>query len=221
MFTTQDGAYMPEPNETFQEQVAALRRAQILDAATKVFAARGFHRTTIRDVAKAAGVADGTIYNYFENKTALLLGILNRLNETERRDEDLAQSADHDVRDFSRHYFRHRFSTLTQGGLEVLQVVLSEVLVSPELRELYTQQVVAPTFALAEAHFTRLAETGKIRQLDIPLTLRALSATVLGLLILRIMGDPQLQAKWDELPDLLTTLMLDGLLPTEAAAQDQ
>src|SRR5919198_1457312 len=136
---------MSEPRDLFQEQVAALRRAQILDAATKVFAARGFHRTTIRDVAKAAGVADGTIYNYFENKTALLLGILNRMNETERRKADLAQVVDTDMRSFMRHYFRQRFAVLTQGGPQVFQVVLSEVLVNGELRELYLEQVVAPT----------------------------------------------------------------------------
>jgi len=206
---------MAELRDSFQEQIAALRRAQILDAATKVFAQRGFHRTTIRDVAKAAGVADGTIYNYFENKPALLLGILNRLNETERREDDLAQVVDTDMRSFMRHYFRQRFAALTQGGPEVFQVVLSEVLVNPELRELYMQQVVAPTFALAETSFAQLVEAGKIRRLDTPLTLRVIAATFLGLLMMRIIGDPQLQTRWDELPDLLTTLFLDGLLPHE------
>lgn len=209
---------MPEPHESFQEQVAALRRGQILDAATKVFAQRGFHRTTIRDVAKAAGVADGTIYNYFENKTSLLLGIMNRMNETERREDDLAQVVDTDMRSFMRHYFRQRFAALTQGGPEVFQVVLSEVLVDPELRKLYMQQVVAPTFALAETYFADLVDAGKVRRLDIPLTLRAISATFLGLLIERIIGDPQLQRRWDELPDLLTTLFLDGLLPSEGGS---
>jgi AcrR family transcriptional regulator len=206
---------MPELNQSFQEQVAALRKAQILDAATKVFAQRGFHRTTIRDVAKAAGVADGTIYNYFENKTGLLLGILNRLNETERRPQHLAQAADTDIRQFFRQYFQHRFATLTQGGHEMFQVVLSEVLVNSELRELYLQQIVLPTFALAETYFVRLVEEGKIRPLDVPLTLRVIAATFLGLLTMRVIGDPQLQTRWDELLGLLTTIMLDGLLPSE------
>ncbi len=204
---------MSDPNGSFQEQVAALRRAQILDAATKVFAARGFHRTTIRDVARAAGVADGTIYNYFENKTALLLGIMNRMNETERREDDLALSADMDVRVFFRHYFQQRLDVLTQDGLEAFQVVLSEVLVNAEMREMYVQRVVVPTFALAETHFMQLVEAGKLQSLDIPLALRTIAATVLGLLTLRIMGDTQLQSRWDALPDLLTTLVLDGLLP--------
>ena len=59
----------------------AARREQILDAATTVFAAKGFHRATIKEVARAAGVADGTIYNYFENKAALLLGLLGPVDE--------------------------------------------------------------------------------------------------------------------------------------------
>ena len=44
-------------------KTALLRRQHILDAATRVFAAKGFHRATIRDIAAAAGVADGSIYN--------------------------------------------------------------------------------------------------------------------------------------------------------------
>jgi TetR/AcrR family fatty acid metabolism transcriptional regulator len=206
---------MTETSDSFQEQVVALRRSQILDAATTVFAARGFHRTTIRDVAKAAGVADGTIYNYFANKTALLLGILNRMNETERRDDDLGQAADVDVRTFFRQYFQQRFAVLTQDGLAVFQVVLSEVLVNAELREIYVQQIVTPTFALAETHFTRMVEHGKLPPHDIALTLRVVSATFMGLLMLRVMGDPLLQTRWSDLPDFLATMILDGLLPSE------
>ncbi len=74
-----------DPIEAIQAQLVAARRTQILDAATRVFASKGFNRATIRDVAQDAGVADGTIYNYFANKTDLLFGLLDRLNDTERR----------------------------------------------------------------------------------------------------------------------------------------
>jgi AcrR family transcriptional regulator len=40
-------------------------------------------------VAKSARIADGTIYNYFDNKTALPMGILDRLNESAQRETDL------------------------------------------------------------------------------------------------------------------------------------
>lgn len=48
------------------------KRRQILDAALRTFADRGFHGTAVPDVAKAAKVATGTLYHYFDNKEALV-----------------------------------------------------------------------------------------------------------------------------------------------------
>ncbi len=47
----------------------------ILEAAVKVFAEKGFYQSRVSDVAKEAGVADGTIYLYFKNKDDLLISI--------------------------------------------------------------------------------------------------------------------------------------------------
>ncbi|MBZ0303064.1 MAG: TetR/AcrR family transcriptional regulator [Anaerolineae bacterium] len=204
---------MPErKTDPIQELLIRARRDQILDAATAVFADKGFQRATIHDIAQAAGVADGTIYNYFENKPALLLGIMNRLNETERREGDLAQGTQIDLRAFFEAYFRQRLGFLALDHLKAFQIVLSEVLVNPELRALYMQQVVEPTFAMAEIQFNRLVEAGRIRQVNVPLTMRVMAATFLGLLFLRVLDDSSLNAQWDDLPDLLTMLFLDGLV---------
>ncbi|MBI3732973.1 MAG: TetR/AcrR family transcriptional regulator [Chloroflexi bacterium] len=51
------------------------RRSQILSAASKVFAKKGFERATIAEIAREAGVAEGSIYNYFKNKSDLLVSI--------------------------------------------------------------------------------------------------------------------------------------------------
>jgi TetR/AcrR family transcriptional regulator, fatty acid metabolism regulator protein len=51
------------------------KRERILDAAVKVFARKGFYATRVSDIAKAAGVADGTIYLYFKSKDALLVSL--------------------------------------------------------------------------------------------------------------------------------------------------
>lgn len=46
---------------------------RILNAAIKVFAEQGFHQSTVSQIAKEAGVADGTIYLYFKNKDDILV----------------------------------------------------------------------------------------------------------------------------------------------------
>ncbi len=48
---------------------------QILSAAVKVFAEQGFFQSTVAQIAKRAGVADGTIYLYFKNKDDILIQI--------------------------------------------------------------------------------------------------------------------------------------------------
>ena len=48
------------------------KRRIILDAALRAFAERGYHGTTVPEVAEAAGVGTGTLYRYFENKEALV-----------------------------------------------------------------------------------------------------------------------------------------------------
>lgn len=49
----------------------------ILEAAVKVFARQGFYQSTIAQIAKEAGVADGTIYLYFKNKDDILVQFFN------------------------------------------------------------------------------------------------------------------------------------------------
>ena len=55
------------------------KRRAILDATLEEFEARGFAAARIEDIAKKAGVAKGTVYNYFESKEALLMGLAEDL----------------------------------------------------------------------------------------------------------------------------------------------
>ncbi|ELC7363721.1 TetR family transcriptional regulator [Stenotrophomonas maltophilia] len=51
------------------------RIAQILQAALQCFLAKGFHQTSMRDIAQAAGVSLGNLYNHFPGKEAIILAV--------------------------------------------------------------------------------------------------------------------------------------------------
>jgi AcrR family transcriptional regulator len=51
------------------------RRRQILDAAVRAFAKKGYHASRVSDIAEEAGVAYGLVYHYFESKDAVLESI--------------------------------------------------------------------------------------------------------------------------------------------------
>jgi len=53
------------------------KRKKILDAATRIFARKGFHGANISDIAHEAGVAHGTVYTYFGSKDDLLASIFH------------------------------------------------------------------------------------------------------------------------------------------------
>lgn len=203
---------------SLRNKTAQVRRQHILEAAARVFAARGFHRATIRDIAVEARVSDGTIYNVFENKTALLRGLLDPLNEAESSPAVLNLAAVPKLapvvlEDILHEMLRRRWATYTPQTLEILRIVLSEVLVDAELRASYLDQIVAPALGLPEALFEALIADGQIRRMDVPLLLRTLTASVLGLMVLRLVGEPESIARWDDMPDHLTDLLIKGLRP--------
>lgn len=210
---------MRDARDPIQELLVTARRNQILDAATTVFAEKGFHRATIKDIARAAGIADGTIYTYFSSKTEVLLGILNRLNESTEREMQFALGSEQDVRAFFKAYVRQRISLIWPNA-EVFRAVLPEMLVNAELRDLYYQQVLVPTFRVAEHYFLAQMEEGQLRKVDVPLAVRAIAGTVFGLLMTQLLGDELIAARWEELPEVLTTLMFDGLKPIGDATLD-
>lgn len=58
------------------------KRRRIEKAAIEVMARKGFDRTTVSHIAKAAGVADGTIYLYFQNKDDLLRKTIDDITDS-------------------------------------------------------------------------------------------------------------------------------------------
>ncbi len=53
-------------------------RSRILQAALRLFAAKGYEGTTTKDLAGSANVAEGTLFRYFPNKKAILIEVATR-----------------------------------------------------------------------------------------------------------------------------------------------
>lgn len=74
-------ATRPKPENRSQE-----KREKILQAAISLFSEQGYHHSSTRQIAKAAGVSEGTVFNNFESKSALLeviiQGFYERLRNT-------------------------------------------------------------------------------------------------------------------------------------------
>lgn len=67
-------------------ELVAKRRAQLVSAAIKLFGREGFHSTTVKDIARAAGVSAGLVYQYVHDKQDLLFLALSHIVEMNKRE---------------------------------------------------------------------------------------------------------------------------------------
>ncbi len=187
---------------TLREKTQEVRRAHIRDAAARVFAERGYHRATIKDVARAVGVADGTIYNVFENKTALLLSLLDPLDAASNPADSTVEGGGAAAR--LEAYLRQRWDAFSPETLQVLRAVLAEALVNDELRQLFFTRVLAPALDGPTAAVATGPEAGDGDDSDV--ALRPLVGAMLGLILLRLLGDEVTAAHWQAFPARLARL---------------
>ena len=90
------------------------KRAQILKAAATIFAKKGYDKAKISEIARLAGVGDGTIYEYFRNKEDILFSL------PEERTRELIQIHREHIEGIS--HPGRRFSILVKDYLDYLQV---------------------------------------------------------------------------------------------------
>ena len=193
-----------------------LRRTQILEAATRVFAEKGYHRATTKDIARAAGVAEGTIYLYFENKSELLIALMEHLDQATTQTPDLNAGLEMSPRAL---LTKRLTEDLAQLGpnFDLLLAILPEVLADPILRPQYYQRLVVPGLDGLAAHLQIRQERGEVNIANIPMAVRIFMAAMLGMEMLHILGDETVREAWKNPADLAENMaqaLLDGLQPT-------
>jgi AcrR family transcriptional regulator len=198
------------------------RRASILQAALGVFVQKGFQRSTIKDIAKAADLAEGTIYNHFENKAALLIGLIEQLQSQRREVADLGAEIGSaalpklpmDLAQFLPEHLTLMLGEL--GGVEasVMGVLLSEMLTDAPMRQAYAAPLFEPVFASGTAAIEQWTQQKLMRKTRPELTSRLIGALLLGVQIQSLLGDKVIHKHWKELPDAMAQLVLRGLQKT-------
>lgn len=134
-----------QQKKQLRERARDLYREAILEAAEQVFADRGFAGTRMADVAKAAGIATGTLYNYFDNKQAVLCSLLDHLSEV----------------------FQVRLQAVYDDNTDPLERITALVHASYELIESHRAMpaIMQEFGAVSEAHLSRIGgEVGEVME---------------------------------------------------------
>jgi len=112
----------------FKRSDGSQKHERILKAAIKVFAKNGFHNSKISQIAKEAGVADGTIYLYFRNKDDILISLFEEKMDIVIKDFKAVLAKVDDPTEKLKTFIRHYVEFMEN------QKALAEV-ISVELRQ--------------------------------------------------------------------------------------
>ena len=157
------------------------RRAQILRAALSVFGHKGFHGATIREIASAAGLAEGTIYLYFASKQDVLRGVFALIADEASATPAQGLGADDDEA-FLRSLLESRISSLSRHAA-FLRLSVHEADLHESLRREFFSKLCDPFVAHFEAYLRRRIADGAFRPVNAVLT----AATCFRMLMSHIM----------------------------------
>lgn len=147
----------------------AEKERKILEAAIDVFSEKGFSGATTNEIAKRAGVAEGTIFRYFKTKKDLLRGILiqmlNLLGEPvimEGVRKILLQSEEKEMRRILKALILDRME-LINSVFPMVRIVITEALYHEDIRDAFFQNVLAKGIEIFSIFHQQMVVRGMIR----------------------------------------------------------
>ncbi len=150
--------------KNLQQSVSELRRSSILKGAEKVFCEKGYHKATTKLVAKAAGVGEGTIYNYFKNKHDLLLALLEEML-MEPIKKIIIEDPPEDPTLYFKLIIENRSFILHKYG-SLISSLLTEISRDPKLMQELYFKILRPVSDLLEGYLAKQKNSGRFKSLN-------------------------------------------------------
>ena len=191
------------------------RREQIIDAALRVFAQKGYSNSTNKDIAREAAITPGLIYYYFESKEALLYAMIEA-----RSPLKLMASFPPDALAMPPEQFfpilMRQVLAIVEGEdmIGLLRIMIPELLHNADMAVL-PAALFPRLFDFLGNYVEAKIVSGEIRPVDASLTVQALIGSLMGFVLRRqLIHDPlALQYTHEQIVQAVCDSFLKGILP--------
>ncbi|HEU4963943.1 MAG TPA: helix-turn-helix domain-containing protein [Bacilli bacterium] len=178
---------------------------KILEAAVKVFSEKGFSASRTSEVAKEAGVSEGTIFNYFKTKKDLLTSMVIPLVVRFFRpliissvEKIFRTRKDRPIEEVLFDVMQDRVH-LVEKNLPLIKTVAAEAAFHPELLNPVREQLAPKLVEIASRFFQEEVEKGTLREeVDPVVALRSLMSLIGGYMLMRNVAPEALQIEDEE-----------------------
>ncbi|MEC1646129.1 TetR/AcrR family transcriptional regulator [Bacillus halotolerans] len=169
------------------------KQRHILSAAIEMFAEKGFASTSTSEIAKKAGVAEGTIFRHYKTKKDLLLSIVMP-TVTKVVAPAFAKSFSKEVFEqdypsyevFIREVLNNRFD-FVKKHFPVLKIFIQEAFYHEEFRNVYKQVFNDHVYDKFKHIIEHFQSTGELRDLPAETIIRTTMSSIIGLIVTRFL----------------------------------
>ncbi|WP_147535062.1 TetR/AcrR family transcriptional regulator [Bacillus marasmi] len=196
------------------------KQKQILLAAIDSFSEKGYAATSTSEIAKKAGVAEGTIFRHYKTKKDLLMAIVaptmaKFLAPFIIKDISKVLKTDYDCfEDFLRAMIENR-KVFLQQNLSLFKIILQELPFQPELQAQFKAHILPTVYDRIKGLIKHYQQNGSIIEIPPYSVVRLIASTIFGYLIGRYLLFPEID--WDEEAEIERTIqfIMHGLATKE------
>jgi AcrR family transcriptional regulator len=212
------GIKMPEQNQNNlfeellnQDETLTEKQKKILESAIEIFAEKGYSATSTSEIAKKAGVAEGTIFRHYKTKKELLLSIvaptmaklvapfvikdLNKVLDTKYETYE----------DFLKALLLNRQAFLKEN-MAAFRILIQEIPFHPELKEQFKEHIASKLFERVQKIIEHYQELGQVISMPSQSVLRFTLSSIFGFLVTRHLLLPE--ADWDNEKEMEYTIQM-------------
>jgi AcrR family transcriptional regulator len=193
------------------------REEEILNAAVKIFSEKGFNAATTSEIAKEAGIAEGTIFRYFKTKKDILRKVMIKLVEltgeiliTSRLNQIFEENKNRDEKDVLKILLKDRLEVVMKH-FDMVKVVITEMQFHEDLREAFLENIVSKGIAIMDKYFKSGIEKGIFRNINTTIAIRSMLGMMGMYVIQKSMLPSVIDMEDDEQIDIMIDLFLNGI----------
>ena len=198
------------------------KERKILDAAIAVIAEKGFSAASTSEIARQAGVAEGTIFRYFKTKKDILRGILMRLGNVIAEllvgyglKKILLSDGREDLRSGIKRVLKDRMAMI-DAVFPRLRIVITEAMYHEDIRQTLYDKIISRSVEVFEEYHREMVEKGLMkREIDAVVAGRGILGNLVLFFVYRNLFGPMIQLDdYDrELDQVIDAIMYGIAIP--------
>ncbi|ASK62130.1 TetR family transcriptional regulator [Virgibacillus phasianinus] len=186
------------------------KQEKIMEAAIRLIADKGYHNTSTSEIAKEAGVAEGTIFRHYKTKKDLLVAIVGpvmmKLSAPVLADKFVNQVFEQNhghLEEFLYYFIKNRFE-FAEANVDLIKILVQELAFHPDIQETFKQIFHEKVYPAINKSLDYYKNKGELQNLPNETLIRMVVPTIIGFLVTRFIVQPN--KEWDDEVEIRQTV---------------